>query len=114
MTIWARTYNALSGLNIPLAANTYIPPSGQELPDSYIVFQLIDDPAVQAADNVEKLRSYRMQVTYYSRSGLQSMPDIISAMTTAGYTRLPGRELPYNPETRHFGFAYDFNYLEEE
>jgi hypothetical protein len=42
------------------------------------------------------------------------MPDIVGAMTLAGFTRLPGRELPYNPNTRHFGIALDFNYLEEE
>jgi len=113
-TIWARSYNALVSLNLPLAESVYIPASGQELPDSYIVYFVISDPAAQHADNVEQLRTYRVQVSYYSRSGLQTMPDITGAMTGAGYTRMPGRELPYNPETRHFGIAFEFNYLEEE
>lgn len=114
MSIWERVYAALDGLGLPLAASVYIPESGEELPDSYIVYFMVDDPAEQHADNVEKLRQYRMQVSYYSRSGLVSMPDIVGAMLAAGFTRLPGRELPYNPDTRHFGIALDFAYLEEE
>lgn len=113
-TIWERVYTALTSLSLPMAASVYIPASGAELPDSYMVYFMISDPPAQHADNVEKLRTYRMQVSYYSRSGLVSMPDIVSVMTGAGFTRLPGRELPYNPDTRHFGIALDFNFLEEE
>jgi hypothetical protein len=114
MTIWERVYTALSGLGKPLAASVYIPESGEELPDSYLVYFMVDNPAELHADNAEKLRQYRVQVSYYSRSGLVSMPDIEGAMTVAGFTRLPGRELPYNPDTRHFGIALDFAYLDEE
>ena len=113
-TIWERMKTALTALAVPMAANTYILASGQELPDSYLVYFMISDPPTQHADNVEKLKTYRVQVSYYSRSGLLSMPDIVGAMTGAGFTRLPGRELPYNPDTRHFGMAMDFNFLEEE
>lgn len=113
-TIWERVKTALTALALPLAANVYIPDSGHELPDSYLVYFMVSDPPAQHADNVEKLRTYRMQVSYYSRSGLLTMPDIVGAMTGAGFTRLPGRELPYNPDTRHFGIALDFSYLEEE
>jgi len=113
MTIWERVNTALTALSLPLAANVYIPASGQELPDSYLVYFMISDPAELHADNIEKLRSYRVQVSYYSRNGLLTMPDIVGAMTGAGFTRLPGRELPYNPDTRHFGIALDFNYLED-
>lgn len=113
-TIWERAYNALSGLGVSLAESVYIPASGTELPDSYLVYFVVSDPAVQHADDEESLRSYYVQVSYYDRDGLQSMPDIDGAMTTAGFTRLPGRELPYNPETRHFGIALEYQYLEEE
>lgn len=113
-TIWARVYTALSALSLPLAASVYIPASGSELPDSYLVYFVVSEPAAQHADNVEKLRTYRVQVAYYSRNGLLSMPAINSAMTGAGFTRAGGRDLPYNPDTRHFGRALDYNYLEEE
>src|SRR4030042_7032731 len=113
-TIWERVKTALTPLDILMAENTYIPAKGQEYPDSYLVYFMVSEPPAQHADNVEKLRTYRMQVSYYSRNGLLSMPDIVGAMTGAGFTRLPGHELPYNPDTRHFGMAMDFNYLEEE
>ena len=113
-TIWERVKTALTPLNLPMEENTYIVNKDEPYPDSYLVYFMVSDPPAQHADNVEKLRTYRMQVSYYSRNGLLNMPDIVGAMTGAGFTRLPGRELPYNPDTRHFGIALDFNYLEEE
>jgi len=115
MSIWETTAAALAGLGLPLAANTMIAATGEELPDEYLVYQLISDPPTQHADDSEKLVSYRMQVSFYSRSGLATIPkQVKNAMIAAGFTRLDSREIPYNHETRHFGLAMDFNYLEEE
>jgi hypothetical protein len=112
--IWSATKTALTGLNLPMAANQYLVATGSVLPDAFLVYQVISDPAAQHADNAETLRQYRIQVTYCSRTGLPAIPAIEGAMKTAGFTRLPGRELPYNQDTRHFGFALDFSYLDEE
>lgn len=118
MTIWERVKTALAGLNTPMAANTFLTDSGEELPDVFFVYSLISDPAEQHADNVETLRFYRVQVTLYSRSGLAEVtPDqaaVTAAMLADGFLRGPARELPYNVDTRHFGLAMDFHYLEEE
>lgn len=114
MTIWETTYDALYGLGLPLAANTMIVDTGEELPDEYLVYQMISDPPELHADNIETLRSYRMQVSYYSRTGLAAIPaQVETAMLAAGFTRIEGRELPYSQQTRHFGLALDFNYLEQ-
>jgi hypothetical protein len=114
-TIWERTYSALSGLEVPLAANRYLPGSDEdELPDLFIVYQLISSPPELHAENVEKYRSYRMQVTIWNRDGLVSLPDVAGAMVAAGFGRGPVRELPYVESTRHFGLAFEFLYLEEE
>jgi hypothetical protein len=110
--IWTVTRTALSGLGLPTAANQLIVATGADRPDAYLVYQQISDPAAQHADDRETIRRYRMQVTYYGRTGLAGMPNIEGAMIAAGFTRLAGRELPYNAETRHFGFAFDFNYLD--
>src|SRR3990172_177797 len=113
MSIWEITEDALDGLGLPLAANTMILASGAELPDQYLVYQMISNPPRLHADDVENLRSYRIQVSFYSRTGLATVPAQVEiAMLAAGFTRLEGRELPYNPQTRHFGIAMDFNYLE--
>lgn len=113
MTIWERVKTALSGLGKTTAANTMVMATGVELPDEFLVYQMISNPAVQHADDEEKIRSYRVQVSYYSRSGLAAQPDIDGAMLTAGFRRLPGREIPYNRETRHFGLALDYLFIEE-
>lgn len=97
-----------------MAANTYYAPSGTDLPDQYIVYQMITNPPEQHADDVESLTTYRMQVSLYSRSGPgTTQASIEAAMLAAGFTRGPARELPYNEKTRHYGLAMDFFFLEE-
>lgn len=113
-SIWEITEDALDGLGVPLAANTLIVATGTELPDTFLTLQMISNPPVQHANNLETLRSYRMQVSVFSRSGLASLPaQVETAMLAAGFTRMEGRDLPYNQQTRHFGVALDFNYLED-
>ena len=115
MSIWTITYSALLGLGYPLAANTMILATGADYPDEYLVYQVISNPPELHADDVESLRSYRMQVTVYSRTGMGTIPPLVeTAMLAAGFTRLEGRELPYNVQTRHFGFSTDFSYLSED
>lgn len=112
-TIWARTETALTGLSVPMAANRYLVASTNQLPDLFMVYQLISSPPELSADNVEKYRTYRMQVTVWNRSGLNALPDVAAAMVAAGFCRGPIRELPYEESTRHFGLAMEFTYLEE-
>jgi len=112
MTIWERVLNTLTPLGLPLAANAMIVASESERPDVYIVYFAVTDAAVQHADNTENHRSYTVQVTYYNRNGLAGMPDIRGAMTAAGFMASPGHELPYNSQTRHFGYAMDFVFVE--
>jgi len=112
--IWERVEAALSGLGVDMAANQFMTDSPDDLPDEFIVYQMISDPPEQHADDAETLRVYRVEVSYYSRSGFSGMPDIEAAMLAAGFRRAPAREVPYSPETRHYGLAMDFNYLDEE
>ena len=113
-SIWVITKNALTGLGVPMAANRYLVQTGDQLPDQYIVYQLISSPPELHAENSEKYRTYRMQVTIWDRTGLDNLPDISGSMVAAGFGRGPFRELPYVESTRHFGLAYDFFYLEDE
>ncbi len=113
-TIWEKVTTALSGISTPKAAGIYIPANGTELPDSFITYQVVSNPPEQHADNKEILHSYRVQVTYYDRAGLAEMPDIKSAMISAGFMHAGGFEIPYDTVTRHFGLAMDFFLLESE
>lgn len=113
-SIWARTETALTGLGVPMADNRYLVASAADLPDQFMVYQLISSPPELHADNVEKYRTYRMQVTVWDRTGLNSLPDVAGSMVAAGFCRGPIRELPYEESTRHFGLSMEFLYLEEE
>jgi len=114
MTIWARVKAALTGLSVPMAANAYVAAEGAERPDVYMVYFLVVSPPRQHADNRETLREYSVQVSIYSRDGLTGLPEVENAMLAAGFMFEAQRELPYNPETRHYGLAMDFNFVEEK
>lgn len=113
MSIWDRVKLALEPLGVPVAANTWMAASGGVYPDTYLVYLLVSSPPRLHADDTELARAYRIQVSAYSRSGLTNLPDVAGAMVAAGFTRSGIRELPYNSDTRHFGLAMDFIYLED-
>jgi hypothetical protein len=110
-TIWEITKTAISALGVPYGASVYVPSNGT-LPDLFLVYTLVSSPPAQHADNAETMRSYRMQVSIFNRAGLTDLPDVDTAMTAAGFERGPVRELPYNEDTRHFGLAKEYVYLE--
>lgn len=112
MTIWEIAKTALDTLGLPVAANVYLSATGDALPDTYLVYFLVSSPPLMHADDFEILRSYRVQVTAYSRTGLATLPDISAAMVAAGFSRSGQRELPYNQQTRHYALALDFIYIE--
>lgn len=112
MTIWERIVSALTGLGKTMAANVLIVASEANRPDEYLVYTMITSPAELFADNVEKGRSWTVQISYYNRAGLTGMPNISGAMAAAGFIPSAQREVPYNQQTRHFGYALDFVYYE--
>lgn len=112
-SIFARVYNALVTLGWPLALDAYLTANNADLPDAYLVYSLITSTAAQSADDVETLRTYLVQVTYWNRSGLSSPPNTDEAMTLAGFRKSDQRQLPRDPDTGHYGLATDYTYLEE-
>jgi hypothetical protein len=112
-TIWERVNTALTPLALPMAASAYIVATGVAIPDTYLVYFVFSiDPELHA-DNEEILRSEAVQVSIYNKTGNASLPDVIGAMIIAGFTFIGGRELDYDTDTKHFGIAFDFEYLEE-
>jgi len=113
MSLWERVEAALQPLGVPFAADQYLVESGDDLPDLYLVFFLVSSPALQHAEDRETMRTNRVQVSIYNRSGLVNLPDVDGAMTAAGFQRGPRNRIPYNPATRHFGLALEFVEIEE-
>jgi hypothetical protein len=109
-TIFEAVATALDSVTgVPYGMDTYM--STEELPDQYMVYNLIDGVAGQHADDAETLRAYRVQINIYDRAGLADLPDVDAAMLAAGFTKGPERPLPYNAGTGHYGLAKDYFYL---
>jgi len=113
-TIFERAETAIATLGVPYANQVYLVQSGASLPDLFMVFFLVSSAPLLEADNAEELRSNRVQVSIYSRTGLNSLPDLDGAMTAAGFVRSGKAQLPFNQETRHFGLAFDYLFTEDE
>lgn len=113
MTVWELVDLTLSGIGVPYAANSMVLATGNNLPDVFIVYQMISSPPVMHAEDIEMLRYYRIQVSIYSRNGLANLPNVTARMVAAGFTRGPITELPYNGDTGHFGLAYEFIYTSD-
>lgn len=108
-TIFEQVETALGTISpaVPFAMSPY----EGTLPDLYIVHQLITANPEQHADDAETERSYRVQITVFSRTGLASLPDVTTAMTAAGFVKSNERQLPKDPNTGHYGLATDYVYV---
>lgn len=105
--IFTITNDALAAITpaVPFAQNVY---AGATLPDTYLVYTLISSPPEQHADNAETERSYFVQVSIFSKSGLAVLPDVDTPMLAAGFKKSNFREIPRDQETAHFGLAKDY------
>ena len=113
-TIFERVETALGTINpaVPFSLAPY--KSTSALPDQYITHQLITGTPEQHADNLEVARSYLVQVTIWSKSGLITIPNVDTPMLAAGFKKSDERQLPQDLESKHYGLAKDFTYSEDE
>lgn len=111
-TIFERVTTALNTLSpaVPFSLAPY--KSTGVLPDQYLTYQLITGTPEDHADNTEIARSYLVQVTIWSKTGLVSLPDVNTAMLAAGFQKSIERPLPQDRESGHWGLAKDYVYLE--
>jgi hypothetical protein len=110
-TIFERVNTALGTISpaVPFALAPY--KSATALPDQYLAYQLIVGTSEQSADDAETERSYLVQVSVFSRTGLVSLPDVDTAMLAAGFEKSDERQIPQDPQTGHYGLALDYTYL---
>jgi hypothetical protein len=107
--IFTVTNGALESINptVPFEMDEFT----GDLPDTYLVYYVITGAGQEHADNQETARTYRVQVSIMNRSGLTNLPDVDTAMTAAGFTKGPERELRKDPTTSHYGLAKDYFFL---
>ena len=101
-------------LSIPAAWSGKVTDAAQ-LPDTFIVYSLVDDQGVTHADNKETSHETRVQVSlfYRDKSIVLTIPDQIeTAFMDAGFMRVNSGTIPYQPDTGHYGWRCDFRYFE--
>lgn len=110
-TIFERVNDALETISpaVPFALAPY--KSSTTLPTTYLAYQLISSVPEQQADDAETERSYLVQVSIFSKTGLVSLPDVDTAMLAAGFEKSSERQLPQDPQTGHYGLAKDYVYV---
>ncbi len=113
-TTYELVEQVLNGLGLPFGMDEYIPDDPTGLPDTYLVYSIYLDDHIQHADNKDTLRTAYVQVLYFSRQGLATMPDIDAAFEAAGFINGRHTKLTYAPDSKHFGLALEYSYLEEQ
>lgn len=86
-----------------------------QLPDIYIVYFMVDDPGAAWADGKERSHETKIQVSLYFRdkSKYLTIPSQIeAAFMAANFMRSDSDDLPYQPDTGHYGWYCDFTYYE--
>lgn len=111
LTAGTTALNALSPA-IPFATGAYKTADGAALPETYIVITEITGVPEQHADDVETQRTHRVQVSIFSRAGLAALPNVKGVMEAQGFRKGPERQLPYDQDTKHFGWSEDYFYTE--
>jgi hypothetical protein len=110
-TIFERVKTALNTISpsVPFSLAPY--KSATTLPDQFLAYQLIAGTPEQSADDAETERSYLVQVSVFSRTGLVSLPDVDTAMLAAGFNKGRERQLPQDPQTGHYGLAKEYTFI---
>lgn len=115
MSKWAEKCEAvLTGMGLPYDFER-MACSSKQLPDTYIVYFLVDDTGEGYADGVETSHQPRIQVGLYYREKavfLKVPEQIQKAMTQAGFTRGAAGRIPYQTDTGHYGWRCDFYHYE--
>ena len=89
--------------------------STEQLPDTYMVYFLVDDPGRTWTDGKETSHEPRVQVSLFYRKKpiALAIPDQIEAAFMAvGFLRVNSSTIPYQPDTRHYGWRCDFRFYE--
>ena len=86
-----------------------------QLPDTYIVYFLVDDTGEGYSDGAETSHQPRIQVSLYYRdkAAVLTIPEqITTALTEAGFTHGAAGRIPYQTDTGHYGWRCDFYHYE--
>lgn len=121
MSNWiVATESVMTQLNadtgIPWDKDRFTPdPDTSQLPDTFMVYTLVDDPGAAYADGKERSHEVRVQISLFYRDPAvaATIPDKIeAAYMAADFLRVGSGTLPYQTDTGHNGWRCDFRFYE--
>lgn len=116
MSDWVtKAESILTTLGIPYGLMRYVDINTTQLPDTYIVYFLVDDRGKEWADGEEISRSPRIQVSLFFREKpiYSTVPSQIeAAFIQGGFLRVGSGNIPYSEITGHYGWRCDFRNYE--
>ena len=106
--------NLSASLGIPYDFERNESPT-EQLPDTYMVYFLVDDPGSTWADGKETSHETRVQVSLFYRDKrvMLTVPKRIEdTFIAAGFSRVGSGRIPYQINTGHYGWRCDFRFYE--
>jgi hypothetical protein len=110
-----KIYAALTPSGYPVQEQGSYGP-GETLPDSFITYQIIDQPDIRHADNVPHAMMSLVRLVVYSTDPavVQSADQLLRALLIpGGFIRSGGRGLPFDSDTGHYAYTNDYKLYEE-
>jgi len=101
--------------NIPYDWERFEAEGARQLPDNFIVYFLVSEPPALIVDNKELSSLPRIQVSFFYRkkNDFPIVQDLIKELFVLhGFVRVGSGRIPYQKDTGHYGWRYDFNFYE--
>lgn len=114
--IYSIVYNTLTALGYEVVEEGSYGDSDTQ-PDTYITYFTVDSPNTGYADNLPTGCEPRIQFKINTTDPeIKQNADKLfkSVMLPAGFTRVGGRDLPFNSTTQHYCYTCDYRYYIQE
>lgn len=116
INIYEIIYNTLTPLGCEVKEEGSYEPNAV-LPDTYITYFIVDSPNTGYADNLPTGYEPRIQLKINTTDPeIKQNADILfrSVMLPVGFTRVGGRDLPFDSDTGHYSYTCDYRlYIQE-
>lgn len=114
--IYSTLYTALATLGYTVREQGTFT-DAETLPATFVTYQMIFKNDIAHSDNAPSSNVARVQVALYSTDpAIKQGADaaLFVPLKAAGFMRVGGRDLPFDPSTGHYGYTCDYRLYQEE
>lgn len=114
--VYKTIYDTLSAIGYPVYEQGSLG-DDDPMPADLITYQLINKSDITHSDNLPTSNVVRVQVALYSTDPeIKQSADatLWAVMKPAGFMRMGGRDLPFDPSTGHYGYVCEYRIYQKE